>query len=91
MVFELYDYCWYWDSPQDLPQEKKHIGRWVGVSNRVGQAMVYYIMGNNGKVIARRTVSPLDPSEYDINETHVIPKDLDNTIKGSIGDFTEMP
>ena len=49
--------------------------------------MFYYIMSINVKVIACTAVSPLDPSDYDVNETNVRLKYLYNTLKGSIGDF----
>ena len=46
--------------------------------------MIYLIMSDTRKVIASRTVSALDPSDYDVNEKSIILKDLDNTIKGRI-------
>ena len=49
--------------------------------------MVYYVISDNRKVIARRTVSPLDHLDYDVIKTKVRLKDLYNTIKGSIGDY----
>ena len=58
--FEFYDYCWYWDTPQSYPHEKKQLGRWLKVAHRVGQSMVFWIMNTNGKVIGRSTFSPLD-------------------------------
>ena len=39
--FDFYDYCWYWDSPQGLPHENKHLGRCLGFAHIVGQEMVY--------------------------------------------------
>ena len=85
--FEFYDHCWYWDTPQDFPHEKKQIGRWLGVAHRVGQAMVYYIANNNGIVIARSTVTKIDPEEYDVDETKERMDDLDKIIKNAIGDY----
>ena len=83
--FEFYDYCWYWDTPQSYPHEKKQLGRWLGVAQRVGQSMVLWIINTNGKVIGRSTVSPLDPSDYDVNECEQRMSKLDTTIKSSIG------
>ena len=85
--FEFYDYCWYWDTPQSYPHEKKGLGRWLGVAHRVGQAMVYYIMNTNGKVIARSTVSSLEPSDYNVLETKSRMSKLDIAIEASIGDY----
>ena len=83
--FEFYDYCWYWDTPQSYPHENNKLGIWLGVAHRVGQYMVFWIMNTNGKVIGRSTVSPLDPSDYDVNECKQRMPKLDITIKSSIG------
>ena len=49
--------------------------------------MVHYVMSKNRKVVDCSTISPLDPSDYDVNLKNVRIKDLDNTIKGGIGDL----
>ena len=85
--FEFYDYCWYWDTPQDYPHEKRQVGRWLGIAHRVGQAMVYYIANNKGTVIARSTVAPLELDEYDVEDTKMRMVDLDTTIKSNMGDY----
>lgn len=84
--FGFYDYCWYWDSPQ-FPDEKRALGRWLGVAHRVGQAMVYYIVNNQGCVVARSTALPLEESEMDVPEIQQRMKDLDTTIHNVIGDY----
>ena len=85
--FEFYDHCWYWDTPQSYPNEKKSLGRWLGVAHRVGQSMVYYIMNANGKVITRSTVSRLDPPDYDVDEYKIRITKLDARIESTIGDY----
>lgn len=85
--FEFYDYCWYWDTPQSFPHEKKNLGRWLGVAQRVGQAMVYFVMNSNGKVIARSTVVPLEEADYSVTTTKQRMADLDNTIVNTLGDY----
>ena len=47
--------------------------------------MVYYIANNNGIVIARSTVTKLEPEEYDVDETKERMADLDKFIKTTIG------
>ena len=37
--FEFYDLCWFLDTPHDWDNPK--IGRWIGVSHRVGSALCY--------------------------------------------------
>ena len=49
--------------------------------------MVFWIMNTNGKVIGRSTVSPLDTSDYNVNECKQRMSELDTTIKSSIGDY----
>ena len=85
--FEFYDYCWYWDTPQSYPHEKKQIGRWLGIAHRVGQSMVYHIMNTNGKVIARSTVIPLHHSDHDVTEIKTRMTELNDAIKAKIGDY----
>ena len=85
--FAFYDYCWYWESPQSFPHDKKKLGRWLGIAHRVGQAMVFYVMSVSGKVIARSTVAPLDPSDHSVKEVMERMQDLDSSIKESLGDY----
>ena len=49
--------------------------------------MVFWVMNNNSKVIARSTVIPLEPSDYDVDETKQRMSDLDKTITDKIGDY----
>ena len=49
--FQFYDYCFYWDTPQGYPHERKHIGRWLGVAHCVGQAMVFWVMNTLVKLL----------------------------------------
>ena len=66
--FEIYDYCWYWDSPQGFPHNNKRVGRWLISAHRVFQSMVYYVVCNNGEGIYRSTVSPIDSLYYDVRQ-----------------------
>ena len=59
--FYLYDYYLYLYSPQGFPQEKKHLVRWIGVTHRFVQAMVYDIMSNNRNDISHSNVFPIEP------------------------------
>ena len=51
--FSFYDWCWYMDQPSlDAPK----LGWLLGVSNRTGTIMSYWILTEWGKVISRTTV-----------------------------------
>jgi hypothetical protein len=59
--FEFYDICKYWDVPNT--EDNPKIGRWLGVSHRVGSAMCYWILTNTGQVVARTTVQHITKTE----------------------------
>ena len=52
--FELYDLCWYWDTPNDW--EKSKLGRWLGVFHRIGSSLFHWILNDIGTVLASTTV-----------------------------------
>ena len=82
LEFEFYDICWYWDTPNDIDNPK--IGRWLGVSHRVGSAMCYWILTSMGTIISRTTVQHITKEETmndDImDEIRLFHTELDNNI-----------
>ena len=58
---ELYDLCWYWDTPNDW--ENPNIRRWLGVSHRIGSSLCYCVLNDIGTVLARTTVQPVTRDE----------------------------
>jgi hypothetical protein len=46
---------WYWDTPKDDIASAK-IGRWLGVSHRVGSGLCYWLLKENGQVLSKTTV-----------------------------------
>ena len=82
MEFEFYDLCEYWDVPNT--EDNPKIGRWLGVSHRVGSAMSYWILTSTGQVISQTTVQHLTSTKVDrphivarINNYHI---DLDKKL-----------
>ncbi|MGH3055899.1 MAG: hypothetical protein ACRDL7_13075, partial [Gaiellaceae bacterium] len=75
--FEWYQPVWYYDSA-DFPEEKRIIGRWLGVSHRIGQALCYWILSLTGVVIARSTVQAvsLQDLQTDIIKTELLNFDI---------------
>lgn len=49
--FDWYQPVWYYDQVVQFPEEKRDLGRWLGVAHRAGQAMTYYVVNKNGNVI----------------------------------------
>ena len=62
--FDFYDRVWYWDAKKmDMTDERARIGRWLGISHRVGSDMTYWILTESGNVIARSTVQHITTSD----------------------------
>ncbi|KAL7525108.1 hypothetical protein ACHAWF_001216, partial [Thalassiosira exigua] len=77
--FDLYDLVWYHAGfHPGVGEQSREVGRWLGVSEYVGSDMCYWILSNNGRVIAETTVQ------------HVVQDDLLNpTLKKLVDDFNE--
>ena len=84
LEFEFYDLCWYWDNQQDSNEPK--LGRWLGVSHRVGSALCYWILPNTGIVIARTTVQHLTKQEAAKPDTQQSIRDYHISMDKAIGD-----
>lgn len=56
--FTMWNLVWYWDPSvnDDMSDDIRKLGRWLGVAHRVGTAMVYWILTESCKIIARSTV-----------------------------------
>jgi hypothetical protein len=85
--FEFYDWIWYWDSGAEYPDEKKRLGRWLGVAHRVGQGMCYYILTETSKVIVRSTLSSLDDDEGSVEDVTTKKNFFTTTLESNIGNF----
>ena len=59
--FGFYDPVWFWDHPTNT--ENPHIGRWLGVSHRVGSIMCYYVIKANGHIESRTTLQRVTDEE----------------------------
>jgi hypothetical protein len=63
--FDFFDRVWYWDQKKmDMTDEQARIGRWLGISHRVGSDdMPYWILTESGQVIPRSTVQHITVSD----------------------------
>jgi hypothetical protein len=82
--FEFYDLVWFWHDPEmdDNPQ----LGRWLGVSHRIGSAMCYWIINDNAQVLSRTTVqhvTSLESQHYDLRKKI---ERFDNQLKEKLSD-----
>jgi hypothetical protein len=83
LEFEFYDLCWYWDNQQDTKEAK--IGRWLGVSHRVGSALCYWILTEKGQILSRTTVQHVTREEVQNPEIQQAIREYHNTLYQVIG------
>ena len=64
--FDIWDPVWY--HREDSP-DKRDIGRWIGISHRIGSDMCYWIVTKSGTVIAETTVQHFTRDDS-LNDEH---------------------
>ena len=63
--FAFQDLVWFTSDPED----GSCLGRWLGVSHRVGLALCYHILKSNGQIESRTTVQHVTQDDLDKPET----------------------
>jgi hypothetical protein len=84
--FAWYDTLWYYDESAEFPQERRKLGKWLGVVHHMGQALCYYILNENARVIVRSTVQALTKNEFNLENVKEHIKSLDSLIHQKIGE-----
>ena len=54
--FTFYNLVWCHTSGNELGTPQRILGRWLGVSHRIGSDLCYWILTKSGKVLASTTV-----------------------------------
>ena len=81
-----YDLILYKDANEHFPSKcGEQVGRWLGVSHRVGQALCYWILPKSGMPISRTTVRPVMAAERTDPEFIKRAKAFDDAIKDKLG------
>ena len=85
--FEFYDLVWYWDdSDRTMSNEPRKLGRWFGVSHRVGSDMTYWILTEKGKLIARSTVQHVLQTELQKDDVKRQVEEFDRLVNDRMND-----
>ena len=88
--FDFYQFVLYYDPNDDSVDDKgrRKLARWLGPSGRVGQGLCYYLLKPNGRYIARSTVRPIRPDDYEKYPTLKEDlKEFDRQVKEHVGTF----
>ena len=85
--FDFFDRVWYWDQKKmDMTDEQARIGRWLGISHRVGSDMTYWILTESGQVIARSTVQHITTSDMATDEMKTRVHTFDSNLTDRLAD-----
>lgn len=87
ILFEFYEWLWYWNDEVSFPDERKRLGRWLGIAHKVGQGMTFWILQENGTVVARSTVSKLEDDEGSIVSINEKKEHFTKNLHERIGNF----
>ena len=80
--FGFYDWVWYRENA-GLGETK--LGRWLGVSHRIGTLMSFWVLAASGKVISRTTVQRVTNLEIQVDENKKKCEEFTAAIKERIG------
>ena len=80
--FGFYDWVWYRENA-GLGETK--VGRWLGVSHRVGTLMSFWVLTSSGKVLSRTTVQRMTQLETQLEENKTRMKDFSEHLTERIG------
>lgn len=80
--FSWYDFVWYSNPGQD----GRRLGRWLGPSHDVGQAMCSKILTAKGKVISRTSVWPIPLTDSNDDQHKECVQQFETDLKQALGD-----
>jgi hypothetical protein len=68
LEFRWFQPIWYYE-PSVFPEQNRLMARWLGVAQRVGQAMCFWLLPSSGAPIARTTIQAIAEEELSRDET----------------------
>ena len=83
LEFSFYNWCWYNDNSGI---GKNKLGKYLGVSFRVGSLMSYWVLTANGTVVSRTTVSRVTNIKDQTDENKTSITKLDKEIQERLND-----
>ena len=89
--FTFYEVIYYFDHKVSYPLAKERMGRYLGPSTGVGNEICSWVLKTNGKVVARRTIRPLNTIEKNSELEKEKVKAFDRTIQSLYGQYDTIP
>ena len=87
--FGWYDWVWYL-SPEDIKMERKSLGRYVGPSTDIGDALCARILTEKGRFVSRTSVFPLTEEEQRSEAVKERQEQYELSLKEALGKRFEL-
>ena len=68
--FSFYDLVWYHVASNDTSTDPRQLGRWLGISHRVGSALCYWVLTKSGMVISSTMAQNVTQEDNTHPDTH---------------------
>jgi len=78
--YQWYETVWYLDRDAEFPNNKKKLGKWLGIAHNVGQALCYYILPSSGHPIVHSKIQALSNDQRQSTEIQQAVRDLHQAI-----------
>ncbi len=85
--FRFYEPVWYYDEQATFPEDRRKIGRWLGVAHRIGQALCYFILSNKAQPIVRSTVQKISQDELQTESVKIKLNDYEEEVKNRLDGY----
>jgi hypothetical protein len=81
-------YGWWWDRPNkpNINDETKRLGRWLGISHRVGSDLCYWIVTDSGQVVSKTSVEHVTCDDYLNEDTKAKVKEFEKKLGEHLDD-----
>jgi hypothetical protein len=83
---DWYSLVWYIDSAEDAATSRRKIGRWIGVAEKYGSGLTYYVLPKSCRPIVCSSVMPVSKDELQTPEVKALIEEYDNRVQSKIGD-----
>jgi hypothetical protein len=85
--FSFYDPVWFWAFPLSTDEEEKaKLGRWLGVSHRIGSNMCYFVLTDKANVVSRTSVQHVTSHELSTPDLQERLTNFDTRVKDIMND-----
>lgn len=86
LQFDFYQLVYWIDDGEKDWELRKKVGRVIGIAHEVGQAMVFWVLTDKAKAVARSSVTAISEDEKRVDGVAKLIREYDGKIQDKIGD-----